>query len=262
MSLARSLRVACIALAALCATPARASDGARSFEQAVVAYQAGEYANARVQWLESLRGSPAVDRARVFFNLGNVAYREKKPLEAAGWYTASLRLEPRSADAWHNLEFVRREAGLDPADRGDLGATVRRLLGSLTLAESERAVLAVLGVLALALLFEALRGSTLAKSLSVASAVLVGLALVPWAYQSSRQGRDDMFTTQPEGAPLLSEPRAEAPVIGRLAPASEVERIDRLPGWVRVRTGDGAAGWVKSESCLALAGPDRAAPAK
>jgi hypothetical protein len=71
-----------------------------------------------------------------------------------------------------------------------------------------------------------------------------------------------MFTTQPEGAPLLSEPRAEAPVIGRLSPASVVERIDRLPGWVRVRGDDGAVGWIKGESCLALAGPDRAAPTK
>jgi tetratricopeptide (TPR) repeat protein len=259
---ANILRVVSIALAALCASPARAADGVQSFEQAVTAYQAGDYANARALWLDALRGSPAPDRASVFFNLGNVAYREKKPLEAAGWYTASLRLEPRSADAWHNLEFVRREAGLDPADRGDLVATTRRLLGSLTLAESERAVLGMLGVLALALVFEALRGSTLAKSLSIASAALVALALVPWAYQSSRRGRDELFTTQPEGAPLLSEPRNEAPVIGRLSAASEVERIDRLPGWVRVRTDDGAVGWVKSESCLALAGPEPAAAAK
>lgn len=231
---------------------ARANEPTDTFERGVVAYQSADYATARERWLAALE-EPDADRASTLYNLGNLAFREKKPLEAAGWYTASLREQPRSSDAWHNLEFARREAGLEPADRGDLRATGKRLVNSLTLVEAERLVLGIGVLLALAFTWEALRGGRAAKWACVVATGLLVLSLIPWTWQLAHQGGAQVFVIQPEGATLFSEPRDAAPVIGRLSPASEAARVDAIPGWVRVRSSDGEIGWVAEASCLELA---------
>lgn len=228
-------------------------------ERALAAYRSGSYELAHELWRLELESGEraAIGPVAALHNLGNASFRLRKPLEAAAWYTAALRLAPRDESLWHNLEFVRREAGLDPADRGDLSATARRFASSLTLPEAERAVLALLAALALALAWEALRGGSAARASSLALLALLGLALVPWAWQLRHAGHDTLFVVQPEGAPLLSEPRGEATLVSRLSPASEVERTDSLPGWWRVRTAEGATGWIADTGAIALRAPWR-----
>ena len=238
-----------LACVALCA--ARAAAQSPSYERALAAYQSGDYASARAEWLLAL-DDESVDRAAVLYDLGNVAVREKRPLQAAAWYTASLRLAPRNAQARHNLEFARREAGLEPDDRGDLRSTARRLVTMLTVVECERLLLVLAAGLAVALTWEALRGGLAAKAASWVLASAVALALVPWSVQSFVGHDAAVFVTQPEGAALLSEPRDAAAMIGRLPPASEALRVDALPGWVRVATSEGALGWIRGDSCVEL----------
>jgi tetratricopeptide (TPR) repeat protein len=250
-----ALRTLIAALASLALLAPFAAAQGTKYEQALAAYQAADYTAARELWLATLaeEGAGAPSRAAVLYDLGNVAYRRKKPLEAAAWYAASLKLEPRDRDAWHNLELARREAGLEPADRGDLSATTRRLLTMLTIHESQQLALGVGALLALALIWEALRGGTAAKWASAALALAVLVALAPWTYQMATR-RDTLFVVQPEGAPLHSEPRDQAAMIDRLVAASEVERVDALPGWVRVKR-NGTVGWIKSDAALPLTAP-------
>lgn len=231
--------------------------GQSAHESGCAEYRAGRYAEARAHWEAALREehADALDRAALLYNIGNAAYRSKRPLEAAGWYTAALRLAPRDEDAWHNLEFARREAGLEPADRGDLTATARRLLTVMTVGEAERVLLAALVVLGLALAWEALRGGVAAKATCWALAALVLLAAVPWCWQRAHGDDALVFAAQPEGAAFTSEPRADSTLIGRLAPGSQAERIDALPGWVRVRREDGQVGWIEARACVPLSAP-------
>jgi tetratricopeptide (TPR) repeat protein len=230
---------------------AEAAPPSTAFVDGVNAYRAGDWAAARQHFRAAL-GDPSTARAASLRNLGNVAFRERRPLEAAGWFTAAVREAPRDSDAWFNLEYVRREAGLEPADRGDLADTAVRLATMLRLDEAERVVLALLAALAAVLAWEALRGGLAAKATAWLLAGLLGLALVPYVVQLSRAGRDPCFVVQPEGAALNSEPRDSAALIGRLAPANIVERVDRLPGWVRVRTSNAEVGWVREDAVLAL----------
>jgi len=248
----------CLALA--CCLPASAQVAAGSNAQrALEAYRSGSHELAHELWrLELDAGTSAsIGPVAALRNLGNAAFRLRRPLEAAAWYTAALRLAPRDATLWHNLEFVRREAGLEPADRGDLTATAKRFASSWTLPECERALLALLAALALVLAWEALRGGGLPRASALALLALMALAAVPWTWQLRHAERDTLFVVQPEGAALLSEPRSEAALVARLSPASEVERTDALPGWWRIRTAEGATGWIADSGAIALRAPWR-----
>lgn len=223
---------------------------------AIAAYRAGELANARSLWLELVESDPprveGFERARVLYDLGNVAARRGEWLEAVGWYAASLRLRPRDADAFANLEYARLQAGLPPADRGDLLDTLERLLTRTTRGESEWLALAALLPLALTLLGEALRGGVLWRRLSIAALVLALLGAAPWVHALLRGERDELLVIAPKGSALRSEPRHDAEVLARPAAGEILLRIDELPGWVRVRGEAGERPWVRSEDVFAL----------
>lgn len=233
------------------------SDGARgTFVSAVEAYRAGDWTTARTLWLEVLRDEDAsVDRASVLYDLGNVAWRDGRGLEAAAWYTACLREAPRHRDAWSNLEFVRSDAGLEPADRGDLSSTLKRLLSALTHGEAEWLAVASTALLALALGLEALLGGAFFRRLSLGLLVLLSVALAPWIFHLAKSGGSPMFVIQPDGAALRSQPAEGGTVVGRLLPGTEAERVDVLPGWVRVERADGAGGWVAEDEVSPLTFP-------
>jgi len=230
--------------------PAAPSDGG-----AIPAYRSGDLAAARTAWTAMLDAEPRLEgpeRARILANLGNVAFREGKVLESVGWFTASIRLRPRDADTWANLEHARRVAKLEPADRGDLGATVQRLLGALTPSESR--LLALVGLIGLGagLAHEALRGGRTGRWLA---ALGVGFALVsaaPWIHDVSTRSDSPGLVVEEGKALVRSEPRTEAAVVAEAAAGGEVEMLDSLPGWTKVRISDGNEGWVETGEAFAL----------
>jgi hypothetical protein len=188
----------------------------------------------------------------VLYDLGNVAARQGDWLEAVGWYSAALRWRPRDADTWANLEHARSKAGLDPADRGDLVDTLRRVLTAFTPAECEWLALLALLPLAFGLAGEALRGGALWRRLAWAGLLLAALGAVPWVYARAAAGGDPLLVIAKAGAPLRSEPRTDAAAIERAEVGAELERIDALPGWVRVELPEGTRGWTRADSVFAL----------
>jgi uncharacterized protein YgiM (DUF1202 family) len=41
-------------------------------------------------------------------------------------------------------------------------------------------------------------------------------------------------------------------VVGNLASGTEAERLDELPGWVKVAMSGGNSGWIESRAAFAL----------
>lgn len=253
------LMLALLALPSLAVTPQPAGD-AETFELGVVAYRAGDLETAETHWRSLLRADAEVDRADVLYNLGNLAWRRGDKLEAAARYTACIRLAPRHADAWHNLEFVRSEAGLEPADRGDLTATAERLLDMLTRVEAGWTALGLLALFAGLLMFEALRGGAFARRLAFAGGVLFVLGSLPVLRHALSPDAAPWFVVEPAGAALRSEPRTEGTVVGRLDPGTQALLMDELPGWVRLQAGDGTQGWAAAAELESLAAEDRRDP--
>lgn len=240
--------------------------GSELFENGVAAYRSQNYEEAErffTQALEeeALRASPEA-HAATLFNLGNVAFRQGRTVRAVAHFTAASRLRPRDAEIQANLSIARAEAGLDPAVPADLGSTLLHAMRSFTKPEVERLTLVALLLWLGALLFEALRGGALARTLSWCGLGLVLFSFVPYfaTLSNTPRGRSMIVSAQgartqsaskpslaASAAPFLSEPRADASTLARLAPATEVlPTSDLLPGWVKVRH-EGRTGWVAAD---------------
>ena len=229
------------------------------FQAGVEAFRAGDPAAASSLWrglLEEDGGE--LDPALLCYDLGNAAFRADRALEAVGWYTAALRFAPRDDAAWVNLELARQRAGLDPADRGDLVDTLHRLGTAVTLAELEWALLGVAVLLLAAILAEAWVGGIALRraAWSLGAVAVLGAALWTWRLASEQDA--SAFVMQSDGAVLRSEPRIDAAAVGRAEAAEIVERVDALPGWVRVRTAEDVFGWTEDGGILELPDPREA----
>ena len=218
-------------------------------------YRRGSYAAAAERFDEAVAiadaSLPPAARARLFVARGSAAYRSGDPLTAVGWYTAALRETPRDLDVWHDLELARADAGLEPADRGDLSSTVNRLLGSWRPEEARR--LALLGALLLgaAMVVEILVGGRLARW-AVGVALLVALGLCgPWIASLVPEVDAPHLVLRASPVPMRSEPRTELETIHHAEPGQVVARIDELGDWTRIDA-EGTLGWVPSQSLFAL----------
>lgn len=222
--------------------------------EAVDAYRSGDHAAALERWDEILRTTTLEpgERSRLLYNAGNAAARGGAWLGAVAYYTEALEGAPRDGDLWANLEFARREAGLEPADRGDLVATLGRLLSAWTEEEARWIVLGGLLLLAAALAHEALRGGRGGRTSAWVALGLVLLASTPLARHELADESAVVFVVSERGVVLRSEPRVDAQVLERAEPGTYRRELDRLGGWVGVRTTDGAKGWVPESGVLAL----------
>jgi len=255
----RAILIALLWLA--CAAPVLATGrqeagGASRDAEAIAAYRAGDLETARSLWLELLEAEPrqvsGAERARVLYNLGNLAVRDQEDLRAVGYYTASLRLRPRDPDARANLEFARLAAGLPPADRGDLSATVNLLLTWLTRAEAGWLALFSMLPLLVALTLEALRGGRRWRWGAVVGVLLALVGSLPLWVGIARGASDPVLVVAADGAPGRADPRADADLVEAAEPGTTLERVDDYPGWVRVELDRGRSGWVRSEEAFAL----------
>lgn len=246
------LRRLCALVALLALVPAARAQG--PFEEGAEAYRRADYARAEECWRGLLeRDLAPLDRARVYYDLGNAAWRLEKPYEAIACYTAAVRLDPRHADAWRNLEFARAKAGLPPADTGDLRSTLRLALASLRPGERRGILFGALALWSLLLVAEIRSGGRLLRRALLVGGVLVLVCAVPLAWERLvPRPADPMLVVDGGNVALRAEPLESRPAIGELEALEEVERVDALPGWVRVRRADGQRGWVRAGALLAL----------
>jgi len=237
----------------LLSAAAHAQDAEAIGRQAVEAYRAKDYATAETLWKSLLSEflTPE-ERARVCYNLGNTAYRDGRVTEAVAWYTMAVRVRPRDAGAWSNLEHARREAGLEPADRGDLRATVLRLLGALDEGEAQWLLLGCLVLWGVALAGEALRGGKLWTRLAWLGLGLVLVGAAPLAHARLSAQTDPVMVVETPSVSLRAEPDLERPPRGQVQAGTVVERIDELPDWVRIESDVAGIGWVPAEAVFEL----------
>jgi tetratricopeptide (TPR) repeat protein len=229
-----------------------AQDPPRAFEAGIEAYRAGDLTSARQLWEGLLGEGAGLDRearTQVAYDLGNLAFREGRFLEAVARYEGVVDRAPRSADAWHNLELARARAGLEAADRGDLAATVERLLAAPTGRELELGTWLVLALLGLALAWEVRRGGLLPKLAAGGGLALVLGLLALGAWRAAGELERPVRVVASAGVDLRSEPDATLAALEHAPPGTELELLERFAGWAQVRRGT-LTGWVPGEAVL------------
>lgn len=239
------------------ATSASATNtAATSDAKAIEAYRKGDLDTARTEWiavLDDAEHAPrGAERGRILYDLGNVAFRQGKPLEAVGWYTAAVRLRPRDSDTWANLEQARSAAKLEPADRGDLTATLQRIVRAFTPSEARWLALTGIVLLALGLVLEAVRGGRFGRVAAFAGVLAAIVLGIPCLDQHTRTNADPMIAIENDKAIVRSEPRDTAAVVGEVPAGEEIERRDELSDWTKVRLEGGVEGWTKKSSVFPL----------
>lgn len=221
---------------------------------AVEAFRSGEHEVALELWDEALR-APELgvrERARLLYNAGNAAARGGGWMVAVAYYTEALKGAPRDADLWFNLEYARREAGLEPADRGDLAATCWRLLTAWTETEARWMLFIGISLLILGLSYEAQRGGRAGRAAVWSTLSLALLSSAPLLRIELEDLREEVIVIEERGAALRSEPRSTAQVLEKAQPGASLALVDRLGEWVGVLTSDGQKGWVLAEGVFTL----------
>jgi tetratricopeptide (TPR) repeat protein len=233
------------------ATLAFASSDAR-FSTANAALAAGDLPAAEAGYREVI--ADGYGTGDVWYNLGNVLYRQERPAEAVlAWRNAAARL-PRDPDIEANLDFVRRtlrdgviasdprpwfapwQAALTPDEGIWLGAMVAGL-GLVALAL--RARLPHVPLVGLGLCGVVLGGALAAGGLVEAALPPVAVLLVPEATATSDLGGGvDLFVVHAGAELLTAEEEANHTLV-------------ILP--------DGRKGWLPSAS-LGVVDPSRPAP--
>ena len=221
---------------------------------AVDAFRAGEHELALELWDETLRSAElsSQERSRLLYNAGNAAARGGAWLKAVAYYGEALEGAPRDEALWLNLEFARREAGLEPADRGDLAATCERLLSAWTEAEARWIALGGLLLLAAGLGHEALRGGRAGRASAWLGLGVALLASAPLIRQGLQGDQPELAVIRGGGLAIRSEPRTSAQVLGRVEAGSYLHEVDRLGDWVGVEMSDGGKGWVSAQGIFSL----------
>ena len=121
-----------------------------------------------------------------------------------------------------------------------------------TLVEARWIALGGVLLLAAAFAHEALRGGREGRALVWVGLGLALLASAPLARHELADESSRVFVISERGIALRSEPRADAQVLEHVESGTYRRELNRLSGWVGVRTTSGAKGWVPESGVLVL----------
>lgn len=221
----------------------------RAFEQGTAAYRQGQYDRAVAHYRTVLDAGYA--SAALYYNLGNAYARLDRPGPAIRYYEKARRLRPDDPRLRHNLEQVRRRAGVYP---NRLGQGPSRILGTLVQGWSPL-ILFGTGLLLLGGgLVAAVRSARPNRSVPwchprVWGLLAGGLFLVAGALGTSYvQSLDRRAVVVASEAPVRAAPNSEARPDTTLPEGAMVEMQDRRDQWQKVRLADGTTGWVPSRA--------------
>ena len=209
--------------------PGESSSG-ELFTRGVMAFQERDYVGATEafrRYVDREPGDPAG-----WYNLGTAYHRSGRPGWGVWAWLRTLRLDPRDADARHNL----RVAGTPPE-------LVSRVTPGLPLRPSEMALLGALtwllagGAGALWLLRRGRTTGITALAALGATLVLAG------AWWTSTRGRDTLIVL--ETTTLRAGPALQAEPVTDVEPGTGLVPVDRFGDWVRARTLRGEEGWIE-----------------
>ncbi|SIP99126.1 tetratricopeptide repeat protein [Maribacter ulvicola] len=226
------------------------------FEQATVAYNAGEYDKAITFYNDIL--DKGEHSSALYYNLGNSYYKINKIAESIYFYEKALLLSPNDKEIKTNLSYAQNMTidAIDIMPETGLSKLYKNITGKLTF--DEWAYVAIGFMLLFVLLYILFYNSNYAtrKRLSFIGSLLAlffSVISLLFAYIQ----RKDFIEHQPaiifaEESSIKSEPNntgAEAFIIHA---GTKVNVLDHLNQWNKIKLADGKTGWIKKNDLKLL----------
>ncbi|HET9857375.1 MAG TPA: tetratricopeptide repeat protein [Chthoniobacterales bacterium] len=219
--------LSCLVLCLVC-TPLLMAQPAAQFAKANQEYAAGDFKAATADYEELVRSGQ--DTPNVFYNLGNVYFRQSNFGRAILNYERALALEPHHPEAQANLRVARDEARA-------LELIPSRWERLFTFAnENQYAIAAAIafwiGLFSIAVFIFGRRRSRSAIALSIVSLSIFAIAI--WASYQLGQGKNG------RGLAIVTGENVEA----RLATAGNANRVLTLPAGSEIKIVSQRGDWI------------------
>ncbi|MBO4631086.1 MAG: tetratricopeptide repeat protein, partial [Lentisphaeria bacterium] len=251
-------RIAVIALAFLPGMLNAASESASSADQAMSAYDKGNFPAAEKYYRS--RFNPAEPSANLLYNIGNCLFQQGYFGQAMVCFERAARLSPRDPDILENLNLTRRKLMLTEKYQVNKPSDIPPWLRD-SLRPDEWLFLICAGI---ALLFVAGGIAFLAgtgRTFRILLVIGILMILLPGAaYLSQRQTsyNPDFAVVTAKNPSVYSLPSDQAGKVEmKLRAGEEVVIVERRMEWIRIRSGN-AEGWIHAKDITSLWNPDSA----
>ncbi|GGW24967.1 tetratricopeptide repeat protein [Arenibacter certesii] len=226
------------------------SQNQQLFEKATTFYNAGEYEDARENYLKILENGE--HSAALYFNLGNTYYKLNDIAPSIYYYEKALLLNPSDQDVLNNLSFARNMTldAIEPLPQTTVAKFYHKVTGYLTFDQWAYLSIAFMFLfVGLYIAFYYFRFATQKRIAFISSLIFLIFTLIAatLAYvQYKRFNSEKPAIIYVEQAPIKSEPNNRSQAIFNLHAGTKVEVVDQLDGWKKIEIADGKTGWVLS----------------
>jgi tetratricopeptide (TPR) repeat protein len=231
--------------------PARADTVEATFERGAAAYREGKFEDAAKAYIAILESGIA--DPRVFYNLGNVYFKQGRIGPAILEYERALRLDPADQDVRDNLDLARSQMR-DKAPDPDLQAPVRLVKDTIESTPPDILSwaflgfwwLTCLGIAGIPLMRSWIRRRFMAYGAG-ALALVAALFATALVYQMQQEA-EGIAIVMADKVDVRSGPGEENTVLFTVHEGTRMEVRSRVEHWTQVSLPNGLSGWVPAES--------------
>ena len=229
----------------------RAATLEETFERGAAAYREGKFEDAARAYIAILESGVA--DPRVFYNLGNVYFKQGRIGPAILEYERALRLDPADQDVRDNLELARSQMR-DRVPDPELQAPVRMVKETIESMPPDVLSGSFLAFWWLTCLFVAgipvVRSWMRRRLLAYGAG---GLALVAALFATAlvyqmQQAAEGVAIVMADRVDVRSGPGDENTVLFTVHEGTRMEVRNRMEHWTQVSLPNGLSGWVPAES--------------
>lgn len=222
------------------------------FEKGNKAYNEGIYDDAESFYLKIIENGE--HSAELYFNLGNVYYKQNKIAPSIYYYEKALLLDPNNAEIKNNLAYAQNMSldAIEVLPETGLSKIYKNATSFLTFEQWAYVsiILMLLFVIGYILYFF-LRYSTQKRISFVTSIICLFLSIltivIAYTKYTAIQSDQPAIIFDKEVI-VKSEPNNRSSETFRLHEGTKVNVLDELNEWKKIRISDGKTGWLNAES--------------
>jgi tetratricopeptide (TPR) repeat protein len=226
------------------------------FEKANKAYNTGDYNVAAKNYLKIIENGE--HSAELYFNLGNVYYKQNQVAPSIYYFEKALLLKPNDKDIKNNLAYAQNMTldAIEVLPKTGLSKIYKGLTSYFTFDQwAYTSVILMLLFILGYLFYYFLNYATQKRIAFILSFIFFFLSIVSIAIAYIEY--DSFKSDQPaivfdEEVIIKSEPNNSSQETFRLHQGTKVNVIEKLNDWNKVKITDGKTGWLSSESIRLL----------